>query len=297
MWGTWRGEGLVASLEVDWSRCDTSTWGVSEDAMNQSARKGKGWYATFILLVIVAFAVVYALTGQDALGAAGRFLWNGLVLVGNGIARLAGSMLNIVARGVGWSRLSRLATVFTGVGLGYAASVVVSDGTVTKARGLRGRLQSAIKISREKWKNLPLVVKLLIVAGLIVSQIYLHFLLIVFPIAFLVPVVRRVWVRVADVVFGSWYWKTFGNAHRATISKMRRLPVVRQILEGSRLLRLRYLYAWRLWRYDPRYRDPDTNARYVNLIEPFRLWWRGELDGYVGRPLLSGRGPQIASSE
>lgn len=267
------------------------------DATTQNARKGKGWYATFILLVIVAFAAIYALTGQDALGAAGRFLWNGLVLVGNGIIRVAGSMLNIVARGVGWSRLSRLATVFTGVGLGYAASVVVSDGTVTKARGLRGKLQSAIKVAREKWQNLPLFVKLLIVSGLIASQIYLHFLLIVFPIAFLVPVVRRMWVRVADVVFGGWYWKTFGNTHRATVSLMRRLPLVRPILEGVRLLRLRYLSAWRLWRYDPKYRDPETNTRTVNVVEPFRLWWRGELDGYVGRPLLSGQRQEVAPSE
>jgi hypothetical protein len=26
----------------------------------------------------------------------------------------------------------------------------------------------------------------------------------------------------------------------------------------------------------------------VSFIEPVRLWWRGELDGYVGRRLLCG---------
>lgn len=258
------------------------------------ARKSKGWYLTFVLLIVVAFVVIYALTGQDALGAAGRFIWNGLVLIGNGIVRFAGSMMNMVARGVGWSRLSRVATVFTGVGMGYAASVVVSDSAVGRARGLRGKLQTAIKVTREKWQNLPLLVKLLLVAGLIASQIYLHFLLVVFPIAFLVPVVRKLWVKTADVAFGSWYWKTFGNAHRATVAAMRKLPLVGSIASGFRLLRLRYLYAWRLWRYHPRYRDPETNTRTINLIEPFRLWWRGELDGYVGRPLLAGTRSEVS---
>jgi hypothetical protein len=59
-------------------------------------------------------------------------------------------------------------------------------------------------------------------------------------------------------------------------------------MDGARLLRLRYLSAWRLWRYDPRYRDAARNARHVSFVEPLRLWWRGELDGYVGRPLLAG---------
>jgi len=254
-------------------------------------RKGKGWYATFALLVVVAFIAIYYLTGQDALGAAGRFLWNGLVLVANGFVRLIGGFFELLARGVGWRRMSRLATVVTGVGLGYAASVVVSDSTVDKARGWRGKLQAATKVARDKWHNLPLVLKLLTVAGLIASQIYLHFLLVIFPLAFLVPVVRRLWVRVADLLFGNWYWKMFGVAHRATVGAVRTLPLIRPLIEGMRLLRLRYLYAWRLWRYHPRYRNPATNTRRVSLIEPVRLLWRGELDGYLGRALLSGRRP------
>ena len=31
----------------------------------------------------------------------------------------------------------------------------------------------------------------------------------------------------------------------------------------------------------------------VSLTEPMRLWWRGDLDGYIGRPLLSGAAPAI----
>jgi hypothetical protein len=260
-------------------------------------RKGRGWYATFAVLVVAAFIAIYFLTGQDALGAAGRFIWNGLVLVANGLIRLMGTFVELLARGVGWRRMSRLASVVTGVGLGYAASVVVSDGTVEKARGWRGKLQAAITVARDHWQGLPLYLKLVVVGGLIASQVYLHFLLVIFPIAFLVPVVRSLWVRVADLLFGSWYWKTFGNAHRATVAAIRALPLVRPFTEGIRLVRLRYLYAWRLWRYHPRYRDAARNARQVSLIEPVRLWRRGELDGYVGRPLLSGRRPVAIASQ
>lgn len=250
--------------------------------------KGKGWYATFAFLIVTSFVAIYVLTGMDALGAAARFLWNGLVFIGNGLIRAVGGLMQMLARGVGWRRLSRLGAMVTGVGLGYAASVVVSDTTVSRARGWRGKLQTAIRVTREKWQALPLIMKLAIVVALIASQVYLHVALIIFPIAFLVPVVRRIWVGAADAVFGSWYWKTFGDLHRATMSALRSLPGVRIVAGGFRLIRLRYLTAWRLWRYHPRYRDPVTGRREVSFLEPLCLWWQGELDGYVGRPLLAG---------
>ncbi|MCC7253658.1 hypothetical protein [Hyphomicrobium sp.] len=251
-------------------------------------RKGKGWYATFALLIVASFLAIYLLTGMDALGAAARVLWNGITFIWNGVIRAIGGLLQFLARGVGWRRLSRLGSAVTGVGLGYAASVVLSDSTVSKARGWRGKAQAAVRIARNWWQDLPLVLKLALVAALIASQVYLHVALIVFPIAFLVPVVRRIWVGAADVMFGSWYWKTFGTIHRTTVATMRSLPGVRHVMDGFRLMRLRYLYAWRLWRYHPRYQDPTNGRRRVSFIEPMRLWWRGELDGYVGRPLLSG---------
>lgn len=257
-------------------------------------KKGKGWYATFAFLIVASFAVIYALTGMDALGAAARFLWNGAVLLANAILRALGGLLQLLARGVGWRRLSRMGSMVTGVGLGYAASVVASDTAVSKARGRRGKLKAAVEVVRERWHGLPLWLKLALVATLIASQVYLHVALIVFPIAFLVPVVRRLWVGAADAVFGTWYWKTFGPLHRATVAMLRALPGVRHLMQGLRLVRLRYLSAWRLWRYDPRYRLAETGKRQVSLVEPLRLWWRGELDGYVGRPLLSGRREAVA---
>lgn len=250
--------------------------------------KGRGWYAAFAFLIVASFVVIYALTGMDALGAAARFLWNGLVLIGNGIIRALGGVLQFLARGVGWRRLSRLGSMVTGVGLGYAASVIVSDTTVSKARGWRGKLQSAIQVTRKRWEALPLAIKFAVVVALIASQVYLHVALILFPIAFLVPVVRRIWVGAADAVFGGWYWKTFGPLHRSTASALRALPGVRLVTSGFRLLRLRYLTAWRLWRYHPRYRDNVTGKRQISFVEPLRLWWYRELDGYVRRPLLAG---------
>jgi hypothetical protein len=152
--------------------------------------------------------------------------------------------------------------------LGYAGSVILND------ERLRQRLH--------------LVWKLVIVAVLIASQIYLHVLLIVFPIAFLVPVVRRLWIQAADLLFGSWYWKTFGRLHRATISALHALPGWHQVFGAMRLWRIRYLCAWRLWKYQPRYRTPEADARMISFAEPLRLWWRGDLDRYIVRPLLAG---------
>jgi hypothetical protein len=253
----------------------------------KSRRKGKGWYAIFALLVAIAFVAIYALTGQDAIGAAGRFLWNGLVLARNVLVRSSGSFFKFLARGIGWHRFSRILSAVASIGFGYAASVIVSDGTVQKARGWQAKLRAIAETARTKWHELPLLLKIVVTAGLLAGQIYLHFLLIVFPIAFLVPVVRRVWVRVADMLFGSWYWRTFGAAHRAAASTIKHLPLVRALVGATRLLRLRYLSAWRLWKYDPRYRNAD-NTRHVNFAEPWRLWRRGELDLYLGRPLLAG---------
>ena len=252
-------------------------------------RKGKGWYATFVLLIVVVCIAIYALTGQDAIGAAARFLWNGVLLARNIVVRFAGSLFRFLAQGIGWRRLLRLLTAITSVGLGYAASVVVSDETVERARGWRGKLHAAAVAAHMKWHAAPLSIKILAVAGLLASQIYLHVFLVIFPIAFLVPTMRRVGVRVADMLFGRWYWKTFGAKHRAVVASIRSLPLVHLLFEAARLTRLRYLSAWRLWRYDPRYRDPANNARHVSLIEPWRLLRRGELDRYIGRPLLAGR--------
>lgn len=261
---------------------------MAKEKSSSDQKEGFGWYVSFVLIAVVAFVAIGAVTGQEALAAAVRVLWNGFALVINGIIHAFGSLLGLIARGVGWRRMTRVANVIGGVGLGYAASVVLSDEKVRKARGWRGRFKAAITAIKEGWQGLHLAWKLIIVAALIVSQVYLHTMLIVFPIAFLVPVVRRIWVRAADIMFGAVYWKKFGNRHRKIVSWLRNLPGSRQVIGWVRLTRIRYLTAWRLWKYHPRYLDSGTGRRVVSFVEPIHLWWRGELDGYIGRPLLAG---------
>lgn len=249
---------------------------------------GSGWYATFLGLALFLFLIVDHFTGLDVVAATSRFLWNAAALAANSVTRAAGGLLALLAKGIGWRRLSRLATVIMGVGLSYSGGVILSERGVSRAKGWTGKLKATATTLRNRWLQLHLAWKLAIVATLIASQVYLHVLLILFPIAFLVPVVRRLWVRVADVVVGSWYWKVFGRQHREIVAFLRSLPGVRQLIGAARLTRIRYLRAWRLWKYDASYRHPATGQRRVSFIEPVRLWWRGELDGYVGRHLLCG---------
>lgn len=259
--------------------------------------KGHGWPITFVVLALFLFVVVGYFTGVEAIAASARFLWNALAAVTNSAIRAVGGLLALLAKGVGWRRLSRIATALAGVGLGYAGGVVLSNDRLRRARGWSGKLKVAFATLRNRWLGLHLAWKLAIVAALIASQVYLHFLLILFPIAFLVPVVRRLWVQVADLAVGRWYWTHFGRTHRAVVAFLRRLPGVRHLIGWSRLTRIRYLRAWRLWKHDPRYRCPETGRHTVDLIEPVRLWWRGDLDGYVGHPLLCGRASTKAEAK
>jgi hypothetical protein len=252
--------------------------------------RSPSWYATFLALALVLFAVVDHFTGLDVVAATSRFLWNAVALAANSATRAAGGLLALLAKGVGWRRLSRLATVIMGVGLSYSGGVVLSDRGLRRAKGWTGKLKALAATLRNRWLHLPLAWKLAVVAVLIASQLYLHFLLILFPIAFLVPVVRRLWVQAADMAVGRWYWKTLGRRHRAIVTFLRTLPGVRHVIGASRLTRIRYLRAWRLWKYDSRYRHSATGKHAVSFIEPVRLWWRSELDGYVGHPLLCGPG-------
>lgn len=173
-------------------------------------------------------------------------------------------------------RAARVASALAGVGLGYAGSVILSDDKIHRAHTWRDRMRVAITRLRNGWVGLHLVWKLVIVAGLIASQVYLHFLLIVFPVAFLVPVVRRAWIVAGDTLFGSLFRKKFKRVRRALRSTLWRTPGYAQAVAAVRLVRMRYLCAWRRWRYDACYRDTATGARHVSIVEPVRLWWRGE---------------------
>lgn len=261
--------------------------------LEPAQRRTFGWYAAFAAICVAAIAVIYLLTGMDALGATARFLWNGAVFAFNGLFRVLSSLIAVIARGLGLRQVSRLSTVIGGIGLAYAGSAVLGDKGVRRAQGWRAKMRAAFVFLRDGWRRLPLIAKILVVIVLITSQVYLHAVLIVFPIAFLVPVIRRIWVQVADVALGGWYRRTFGGLHRRMMARLRRLPGVRAAIGAVRVARIRYLCAWRLWRYHPRYRTASARRK-LSLIEPIRLWRRGELDAYIGQPLLSGRAAKDA---
>src|SRR5262249_54561123 len=65
-----------------------------------------------------------------------RFLWNATALITNGTIRAAGGLLLLLARGIGWRRLARLATTTMGVGLSYSGGIFLSERQLR--RGERG---------------------------------------------------------------------------------------------------------------------------------------------------------------
>ena len=82
------------------------------------ADEALGWYITFIAIAITAFVGIDYLTGADAIAGTARFAWNAIVIAGTGLSRVAGGFLALVAKGIGWRRLSRLSTAILSVGLG-----------------------------------------------------------------------------------------------------------------------------------------------------------------------------------
>lgn len=246
------------------------------------------WLLWVIAIAIVVFVVVDHFTGYEVIGAAVRVVWNGLAFVVNSLWRASGELFAVGARAVGMRRAARVASALAGVGLGYAGSVILSDAKIHRAHTWRDKLRLVITRFRDWWVGLHLVWKLALVALLIASQVYLHFLLIVFPIAFLVPLVRRAWIVAGDTLFGTLYRKKMQRVHHAIRSALWHTPGYPQMVGALRLARMRYLCAWRRWRYDASYRDGRTGARHVSIVEPMRLWWRGELDRYMDKPLLAG---------
>ena len=169
---------------------------------NRLSGARSAWYIAFVAVSIVLIGLIYALTGRDALGATARFLWSGAALAFEGLVRIIGSLFGVIVRGLGWRQLSRLSTVIGSIGLGYAVSALFGDKGVRRARNWRERLRAILIKLRDWWLVLPLWGKLAVVFVMITSQVYLHAVLIVFPIAFLVPIVRRIWVQIADLALG-----------------------------------------------------------------------------------------------
>jgi len=247
------------------------------------------WTLSLTLILIVLVAVSF-LIDVNTIGATGRFAWNAAIAALLMSTRGLDTVLMYVLR----RRIWRVTSFFTGIGLGYSGNVILTHAQLERAKGWRGTFRRGITRLRRRWNALATTWKCLVVALLIAAQIALlpvlsQYVLLI-PIGFLIPVVanatRRTYAWMADSLLGVTYRRYCGPVHRAAVRKARTLALLRSIRGGVRLIRMRYLCAWRLWKYDPRYRDPSGEL-WVSVIEPVRLWQGRKLDRYVGHPLFA----------
>lgn len=247
----------------------------------------------------IAFAVIVAvvlvidwMTGADALGATGRFAWNLFVFLLARAAWVLEWLPTVVLR----RRFGQLTWMVMSVGLGYAASIILTESRVGKLHTLRAKNRATMGRMRRWWIGLSTPMKLLLTGALILAQVMLlpsmHEYLLLFPVGFMIPLLVGLWRRlygwIADSIVLALYLKYFGRVHAKAAHWVAHLRALRALVACVRLVRLRYLTAWRLWKYDPRYRD-ERGELWVSFIEPVRLWRAGKLDIYVGHPLLHGK--------
>ena len=255
------------------------------------------WALSLVLILAVLVALGFLLD-IDTIGATGRFAWNAVVAALLVSARGLDTVLAYVLR----RRIWRIATFFTSIGLGYSGNVVLTHAQLERARGWRGILRRYRGRVRAYWNALATPWKFGCVAAVVVLQIWLFPVLsdyvLLIPIGFMIPLVaqgtRRLYAWLADSVFAATYRRYLGSTHRAAARKPWALAPLHAARGGIRLMRMRYLAAWRLWKFDRRYRDPSGEL-WVSPIEPIRLWRARKLDCYIGRPLFARRVGKIAS--
>jgi len=251
------------------------------------------WIGT-LLVIGAIIAAIDLYFGTLLIGATTRFLWNAAVFALFWVTRTLEAGIVMVFP-VLRRQAMKITAFFTGIGVGYASSVILSDAQLKKAHSFRGKVRAMITRLRSRWLALPFVGKLGVVAVLIALQVILIPTIarwvVFFPIGFLVPLLvaarQFVAVRIMDKTVGRVYRKYCGGWHRTAVTKVKSVPVVQQARGGVLLLRLQYLTAWRMWKYEPCYKTVRGRRR-ISLFEPVRLWWRGELNRYVGKPLFAG---------
>lgn len=255
------------------------------------------WIAMLLVITGVIIAIDVYFVETHYIGATARFLWNALVFALQSLARSLEASLALLFR----RRATRILTgIFSAIGLMYVSHIILTDSQVRKAYGWREKVRLGARIVatrlRSEWIDLHFVLKCLIVVAAISAQVYflpsIAAWFVLFPIAFLVPPLLWLWRTVsgwvADTFFGGWYWRKLGRTHRTAMNFMRAIPIIREVRGAWRIARMRYLTAWRMWRYESCYRIAKDERRRISLFEPLRLWWLGELDRYIGRPLLAG---------
>jgi len=249
-------------------------------------------WALSLALILIALVELSLAFDINTIGATGRFAWNAVIAALLTGARALDWLLGYVLR----RRVRRIASFFTAIGLGYSGNVILTHAQIERAKGWQGFFRKFTTRVRNRWQVLGTPWKFVCVAVMIAAQIALlpvlsQYVLLI-PIGFMIPIVARqirsLYAWIADSIFGAVYWRYFGSTHRTALRELRTIAPVHALRGGARLLRMRYLAAWRLWKYDHRYRDPSGEL-WVSLLEPIRLWRERKLDLYVGHPLLGGK--------
>ncbi|MFZ2887219.1 MAG: hypothetical protein WA021_05365 [Minisyncoccia bacterium] len=196
---------------------------------------------------------------------------------------------------IGWRRIMRPLTLITmgGIGLTY---LVTNPKRLKKIRGWKGRIIARAAQIQEWWYGRHFVMKVIIVIGLIALQVSVHWWLLLFPVGFLITAIaemfRRGQLMVADEIFGKVYWTRFRAFHTRIMRYLRSVPFVGKAIAGARSLKLMFKCGWRLWRYDPRFRDPWKTGHTHPIEGRVRLikaCWLGEWRRYHTRHLLAGK--------
>ncbi len=277
------------------------------------------WWWGFGVLIALILAIDWY-TELDALGATARFLGNLLgatwrllletaVALWRIILEAAFALWRFIAFGAERFSLviaavatSKVARFFTSIAASVTLEYMFAGSWTGRVRQLKERAKSAGMAARLWWLRQHLVVKLAVVTIMIVVQISLHWVILLFPIGFMVPylvkTVRFVQKTVLDNAFTKWYLTRFGSFHGFVVRTLRTHATTRSVTACIRTTRLYFNAGWRIWKYDPRFRAREASLIYQDLwlrmVFAKTSWWAGEwrtrFDQYRSRPLLSGEG-------
>lgn len=230
------------------------------------------------LLVGVIVAVDYWF-GTDIVGATARLLvrfvawiWQLLIEIARFVWRIA-----VEVALYGWRvavfalerTLAMLPSLTTGrftkvlwpVAMGAAAGMYFSRRSSGAAPSLWARVKSHLyAIAAEVriwWIAQHFAIKSIIVALLIVVQVHLHWVILLFPVGFLIPYLVMGLTSLQRSVLGpiaeALYFSRLGYLHARLKERAMRFAVVRCVVETIRLFRLYFATGWRIWYYDSRF--------------------------------------------
>lgn len=286
--------------------------------MSKRLYRREWWWGFAIVIGIIITIDWYA--ELDLLGATARFLSNVLSSTWRLIVEAAAALWRVVLEGAfatwrfivfGAERFSlvltavatsKVARFFTSIAASVTLEYMFAGSWTGKVRALKERAKSAGVAVRLWWLKQHLVVKLCIVITMIVLQISLHWVILLFPIGFMVPylvkLVRFVQKTVLDNAFTKWYLKRFGSFHGFIVRTLRTHTATRKITGCVRATRLYFSAGWRIWKYDSRFKSTERSLIYQDIwlryVFAKTSWWPGEwrvkFNQYRTRPLLSGVG-------